>query len=147
MSFPSLVSGGAECGPSNAMTGLVKNFSRDRSLQQVLFTLPTFACVHTPFLQILLTRLVFGWACKLPLLTYPVSDTDLLVKYSPLFHLSTQNLSVGSLKTYRIASHQVHAMPEAVLRDSEPAVQGSSMEVIRYSNYIATDKQTDSTAE
>ncbi|KAK3823748.1 MAG: hypothetical protein JOS17DRAFT_753272 [Linnemannia elongata] len=37
MSFPSLVSGGAECGPSNAMTGLVKNFSRDRSLQQDRF--------------------------------------------------------------------------------------------------------------
>ncbi|KAG0275464.1 hypothetical protein BGZ97_010291, partial [Linnemannia gamsii] len=37
MSFPSLVSGGAECGPSNAMNGLVKNFSRDRSLQQDRF--------------------------------------------------------------------------------------------------------------
>ncbi|KAF8937591.1 hypothetical protein EDD21DRAFT_316632 [Dissophora ornata] len=34
MSFPSLVSGGAECGPSNPMNGLVKNFSRDRTLQQ-----------------------------------------------------------------------------------------------------------------
>ncbi|KAF9106322.1 hypothetical protein BGX27_009211 [Mortierella sp. AM989] len=33
MSFPSLASG-ADCGPSNAMTGLVKNFSRDRTLQQ-----------------------------------------------------------------------------------------------------------------
>ncbi|KAG0090755.1 hypothetical protein BGZ93_009147 [Podila epicladia] len=34
MSFPSLVSGGAECGPSNPMNGLVKSFSRDRSLHQ-----------------------------------------------------------------------------------------------------------------
>ncbi|KAF9171775.1 hypothetical protein BGX21_009807 [Mortierella sp. AD011] len=36
MSFPSLA-GGAECGPSNAMSGLVKNFSRDRTLQQDRF--------------------------------------------------------------------------------------------------------------
>lgn len=36
MSFPSLVSGGgAECGPVNPMNGLVKSFSRDRTLQQV----------------------------------------------------------------------------------------------------------------
>ncbi|KAF9176805.1 hypothetical protein BGZ51_009475 [Haplosporangium sp. Z 767] len=37
MSFPNLVSGGAECGPSNPMNGLVKSFSRDRSLQQDRF--------------------------------------------------------------------------------------------------------------
>ncbi|KAF8976219.1 hypothetical protein BGZ46_008457, partial [Entomortierella lignicola] len=37
MSFPSLVSGGADCGPSNAMKGLVNNFSRDRTLQQDRF--------------------------------------------------------------------------------------------------------------
>ncbi|KAG0041157.1 hypothetical protein BGZ83_002231, partial [Gryganskiella cystojenkinii] len=38
MSFPSLVSGGgAECGPANPMNGLVKNFSRDRTLQQDRF--------------------------------------------------------------------------------------------------------------
>ncbi|KAI1311056.1 hypothetical protein EDD11_003563 [Mortierella claussenii] len=37
MSFPGLVSGGAECGPSNPMNGLVKSFSRDRTLQQDRF--------------------------------------------------------------------------------------------------------------
>ncbi|KAF9915224.1 hypothetical protein BX616_006630 [Lobosporangium transversale] len=37
MSFPSLVSGGAECGPANPMNGLVKNFSQDRTLQQERF--------------------------------------------------------------------------------------------------------------
>ncbi|KAG0211691.1 hypothetical protein BGX28_007585 [Mortierella sp. GBA30] len=37
MSFPTLVSGGAECGPSNPMNGLVKSFSRDRTLQQDRF--------------------------------------------------------------------------------------------------------------
>ncbi|KAF9972379.1 hypothetical protein BGZ73_004528 [Actinomortierella ambigua] len=34
----SLISGGAECGPSNGMSNLVKNFSRDRSRQQDRFT-------------------------------------------------------------------------------------------------------------
>ncbi|KAF9959867.1 hypothetical protein BGZ65_013030, partial [Modicella reniformis] len=37
MSFPGLVSSGAECGPSNSMNGLVKNFTRDRTLQQDRF--------------------------------------------------------------------------------------------------------------
>ncbi|KAG0363882.1 hypothetical protein BGZ54_007973 [Gamsiella multidivaricata] len=34
MSFPGLVSGGADCGPVNPINGLVKNFTRDRTLQQ-----------------------------------------------------------------------------------------------------------------
>ncbi|KAF9576067.1 hypothetical protein EC968_000134 [Mortierella alpina] len=37
MAFPGLVSGGAECGPSNPMNGLVKSFSRDRTLHQDRF--------------------------------------------------------------------------------------------------------------
>ncbi|KAF9432009.1 hypothetical protein BGZ76_011410 [Entomortierella beljakovae] len=36
MSFPSLA-GGADCGPSNAMSSLAKNFSKDRTLQQEHF--------------------------------------------------------------------------------------------------------------
>ncbi|KAF9583508.1 hypothetical protein BGW38_009302 [Lunasporangiospora selenospora] len=37
MSFPGLVGGGADCGPSNAMSSLVKGLSRDRTLQQDRF--------------------------------------------------------------------------------------------------------------
>lgn len=149
MSFPSLVSGGAECGPSNAMTGLVKNFSRDRSLQQVFFSLHAFACMHTVSSQ----SFFFNSPCFFAagLVNLPSSRPLFLTltdsEIFPAFSFIHPNLFVGSRITYRIASHQVLTMPEAVLRDSEPAVQGSSMEVIRYSNYIATDKQTDSTAE
>ena len=61
MSFPSLVSGGAECGPSNPMNGLVKSFSRDRSLQQVALPLSLFS---RSFCSPASTSLLLGLDCR-----------------------------------------------------------------------------------
>jgi peroxin-5 len=35
MALPMLVSGGAECGPSNPLQGLSKRFDQDKGIQQV----------------------------------------------------------------------------------------------------------------
>lgn len=39
MALPMLVSGGADCGPSNPLQGLSKRFDQDKGLQQVYSSL------------------------------------------------------------------------------------------------------------